>query len=76
MKIKYIKERIKIKKEIPISEKACLTLEEASAYFNIGINKLRSLTNDENCKYVIWCGNKRLIKKKIFAEYLENQYSI
>jgi hypothetical protein len=53
-----------IKKEIPIWEKSNLTLEEASAYFSIGINKLRELTNDKNCKYVIWCGNKRLIIRK------------
>ncbi|MGR5627378.1 excisionase [Thomasclavelia ramosa] len=65
-----------MKKEVPISEKANLTLEEASAYFNIGINKIRTMTNDKNCKYIIWCGNKRLIKKKLFEEYLEKQYSI
>ena len=56
--------RSAIKKEIPIWEKSNLTLEEASAYFSIGINKLRELTNDKNCKYVIWCGNKRLIIRK------------
>lgn len=50
-----------IKKEVPIWEKSNLTLEEASAYFGIGINKLREMTNDRNCKYVIWCGSKRLI---------------
>lgn len=60
---------------MPISDKALLTLEEASSYFNIGINKLRELTNKEDCKFVIWCGSKRLIKKKLFCEYLEKQYS-
>ena len=61
---------------MPISDKALLTLEEASSYFNIGINKLRELTNKEDCKFVIWCGSKRLIKKNLFFEYLEKQYSI
>ena len=41
-----------------------------------GINKLRELTNSEDCKFVIWCGNKRLIKKNMFCEYLDKQYSI
>lgn len=65
-----------MKKEVPIWEKSNLTLEEASAYFGIGINKLRDMTNDRNCKYVIWSGNKRLIKRKLFDEYLEKTYSI
>lgn len=63
-------------KEVPIWEKSNLTLEEASAYFGIGINKLRELTNDRNCHFVIWCGNRRLIKRKLFDEYLERTYSI
>ena len=61
---------------MPISDKALLTLEEASSYFNIGINKLRELTNKEDCKFVIWCGSKRLIKKKLFCEKIKKQYSI
>lgn len=63
-------------KEVPIWEKSNLTLEEASAYFGIGINKLRELTNKENCKFVIWCGSKRLVKRKLMDEYLEKEYSI
>lgn len=65
-----------MKKEIPIWEKSNLTLEEASAYFGIGINKLRELTNEKNCQFVIWCGSKRLIKRKMLDEYLEKTYSI
>lgn len=65
-----------ISKEVPIWEKSNLTLEEASKYFGIGINKLRDLTNDENCNFVLWCGSKRLIKRKKLEEYLSNTYSI
>ena len=36
-------------KQIPIWEKSNLTLEEAAAYSGIGINKLRQLTDDDNC---------------------------
>ena len=71
-----IERGVRHEKEVPIWEKSNLTLEEASAYFGIGINKLRDMTNDRNCKYVIWCGNKRLIKRKLFDEYLEKTYSI
>lgn len=63
-------------KEVPIWQKSNLTLEEAAAYFNIGINKLRELTNSECCPFVLWCGSKRLIKRKKLDEYLEKTYSI
>lgn len=61
---------------IPAWEKANLNLEEAAAYFGIGINKLRDMTNDENCPFVLWNGNKRLIKRKQFERFLEGAYSI
>ena len=61
---------------VPIWEKFALTLEEASAISNIGINKLREITNDDNCKFVIWVGNKRLIKRRLFLHYIEENFSI
>lgn len=51
-------------KEIPIWEKSNLTLEEAAAYSGIGINKLRKLSDNEQCQFVLWIGSKRLIKRK------------
>lgn len=63
-------------KNVPIWEKSTLTLEEASAYSNIGINKLREITNDDDCKFVLWVGNKRLIKRRLFEYYIENSFSI
>lgn len=63
--------------DIPLWEKANLTLEEAAAYYNIGVNKLRTLTDSAECeKYVLWVGNKRLIKRKPFETYLAGQYSV
>jgi len=63
-------------KEIPFWEKANLTLEEAAAYFSIGQQKLRDLTDNEDCDFVLWVGSKRLIKKNKFLKYIEEQYSI
>ena len=65
-----------MKKEIPIWEKSNLTLEEAAAYFNIGVHKLRELTNDDRCKFVLWNGGKRLIKRVVFEQYLTDMYSV
>lgn len=63
-------------KEVPIWEKSNLTLEEAAAYSGIGIGKLREITNDERCRFVLWVRNKRLIKRRLFDEYIESCYSI
>ena len=63
-------------KEIPIWEKSNLSLEEAAAYSGIGINKLREITNEDRCKFVLWVGNKRLIKRRLFDQFIEQAYSI
>lgn len=65
-----------MKVECPIYEKSNLTLEEAAAYFNIGINKLREMSESEKCPFVLWVGNKRLIKRRKLDEYLEKTYSV
>ena len=62
--------------KVPVWEKANLSLEEAAAYVGIGINKLRDMTNEENCPFVLWNGNKRLIKRKQLERFLETAYSI
>lgn len=64
------------KEEIRLCEKVCLTLEEAAVLFNIGVNKLRELTNNDSCKFVLWVGSKRLIKRKVFEAYLETEFSV
>lgn len=61
---------------VPIWEKSNLTTEEASAYFGIGWNKLGEITKNEDCKYVLFMGSKRLIKRKAFEKYLEQAYSL
>lgn len=65
-----------LKEKLSICEKAYLTLEESAEYFNIGINKLREMTNDKNCPFVIWNGSKRLIKRKKFEAYLDSVFVI
>ena len=65
-----------MKRDVPIWEKSNLTLEEAAAYSGIGINKLRKLTESEQCSFVIWNGTKRLIKRRRLDEYMDKMYSI
>ncbi len=63
-------------KEVPIWEKTNLTLEESAAYSGIGINKLREITNNDRCDFVLWVGTKRLIKRKQLDEFTEQCYSL
>lgn len=63
-------------KSIPIQDKAYLTLEEAAAYCNIGMNKLREISNEPDCPFVLWNGNKRLFKKDLLIKFLDQSYSI
>ena len=65
-----------MKYEVPIWEKSNLTLEEAAVYSGIGQAKLRELSNDENCSFVLWNGTKRLLKRKKLDEFIERAYSI
>lgn len=62
--------------EVDIKDKVLLTLEEAAAYTGVGINKLRKLSNNEHCKFVIFIGTKRMLKREALKEYLFKQYSI
>ena len=60
-----------MKHEVPIWEKSNLTLEEAAAYSGIGINKLREITNEPGCNFVLFVGTKRLIKRWLLDANIE-----
>lgn len=63
-------------KEVEIHNKVLLTIEEAAAYTNIGVNKLRAMCENDDCSFVLWNGGKRLIKRKKLDEYLNAAFSI
>lgn len=61
-----------MKEKVPIYQKQNLTLEEAAEYSHIGINRLTMLIKEPTCNFVLYVGNKRLIKRKLFDEFIEN----
>lgn len=61
---------------VPIWEKFALTVDEAAEYTGLGVNKIRKISNGEDCPFVIWNGTKRMLKRQALTEYLETQYSI
>lgn len=61
---------------VPIWRKSNLTLQEAALYSGIGINKLRELSDTEDCSFVLWNRSKRLIKREELDKYLNKSHSI
>ena len=57
---------------VPLHEKYALTIDEAAQYFNIGKNKLRELTKEPGCTFVMYSGNRYLIKRQKFEKYLDS----
>ncbi len=58
---------------IPYWEKYMLTLREAAEYFHIGEKKLRQIV-DENmdASFILTSGNRIMIKRKLFEEFLDS----
>ena len=61
---------------VPIWEKSNLTVEEAASYSGKEREKIKEISNDDRCPFVLWVGNKRLIKRKQFDAYIEKMFSI
>ena len=62
--------------DVPICEKMNLTIEEAAAYSNIGINKIDEMAKAPNCSFVLYIGRKKLIKRKEFEQYIAKSVEI
>lgn len=64
------------KPEVPIWQKVTMTIDEASAYSNIGTATLRKLANNPRCTFALTNGNRKLIKRKEFDKFIENTVEI
>ena len=65
-----------LKAEVPISEKLAWTISETAKISNIGENKLYELVKNPRCPFVLYVGNKRLIKKKEFLKFISDAVEI
>ena len=62
--------------KIPFWLKVTLTIKEAAAYSNIGINKIEELLKQPKCDFVLYVGNKKLVKRKEFEQYISKSLEI
>ncbi len=63
-----------MKKEeaVPVWERYTMTVDEASAYFRIGENKLRRIiVENKDAPFVLWNGNRAQIKRTLFEKYID-----
>ena len=60
----------------PIEHKLCLSIPEAAEYSNIGENKISKLLRLPNCPFVLYVGNKKLVKRRDFENYINSNFEI
>ena len=65
-----------MEEKVPIHLKMNLSIREAAEYSNIGINKIEAMLKSPNCPFVLYIGNKKLVKRKAFEEYISSRVII
>ena len=53
-----------------------LTKQEASAYSNIGINRIEEMLKETKYPFVLYVGTKKLVKRKEFEQYIAKNHEI
>lgn len=62
---------------LPWWKKYTLTLNEASEYFGIGYKKLKLFVHEhKDDDFVLWNGNRALIKRAQFEKYMDEKMNI
>ncbi len=62
--------------QLPLSERYTLSIKESATYFNIGIKKMRRLAEDNLETFAVMSGNRYLIIRAKFEEYLSEHKEI
>lgn len=55
---------------VPMGEKYLLTIKEAGAYFNLGVKKMRRLAEDNLGIFSVYSGNRYLVIRPKFEEFI------
>lgn len=63
--------------EMPYWEKYMLTLREAAEYFHIGEKKMRQIAEENvGARFLLESGNRVMIKRKLFEQFLDESSTI
>ena len=61
---------------LPLGEKCALTIKEAAKYFNIGNKKLRRLAEENLGRFAVESGNRFLIIRPKFEQFLAQSTTV
>ena len=61
---------------IPTADKYALTIRESSAYFNIGVKKMRKLAEENLGRFAVQSGNRFLIIRPKFEHFLDQSSAV
>lgn len=61
--------------KVPIPLKVTLTIKTAE-YSNIGINKLENILRAPRCPFLLYAGNKKLVKRREFEKFISESIEI
>ena len=63
--------------QIQYWERYLLTIREAAEYFHIGEKKLRQIVEENStADFIIMNGNRAMIKRKVFEQYLDQATAV
>jgi hypothetical protein len=63
--------------EMPFWEKYTLTIREAAEYFHIGEKKMRRIAEENiDSDFVVMNGNRIMIKRKCFEQYIDQATAV
>lgn len=62
--------------ELPMSEKYMLSINEAATYFGIGVKKMRRLAEENRGRFSVYSGNRYLINRAKFENFLLNSSEV
>lgn len=65
-----VNEESKENKSEALKDKYMLTIKEAAFYFNIGTKKMRRIAEDNLGNVAVLCGNRFLIVRPKFEEFI------
>lgn len=65
-----------MKETMDTGEKYLLTIKEAGEYFNIGVKKMRRLAEENLGVFSVYSGNRYLVIRTKFEEFLCNTSTI
>lgn len=64
------------KERVLIKDKYTLTINEAAAYFNIGVKRIRRILEEHPNQFSIQCGNKQLVVRHKFEKFIDETSAI